>query len=75
MTMSILFAKYDCAISFNELSDILLSVGSPGNHVFKNTNVCINTYKMNRTIRRRQYLFFLSKMNNDDDDGLLLLYE
>ena len=71
-------------ISFNELSDILLSVGSPGNHVFKNTNVCINTYKMNRTIRRRQYLFFLSKMNNDDDDdenddddddGLLLLYE
>src|SRR6056300_738797 len=43
-------------ISFNELSEILLKVGSPGYHVFRNTNVCMSTYKTNRTNSRRQYL-------------------
>ena len=61
-------------INFNELSDILLNVGSPGNHVFKTINVCKNTYKTNTTINRRQHLFFFMKMSNDDE-GLLLLYE
>ena len=66
-------------INFNELSDILLSVGSPGKPRLQDyTNVCINTYKTNRTSGDDNICsFFMSEMNNerrrrfvDDTNGL-----